>query len=646
MINKIKILASAILVLAVSACSNLDESLMKVITDDVTVEEIYSESFELGIGKFTQYSETGNEVWAYHSSGYMIMTGYTNSVYSANVDWLISPSIDLSEITASHFTFNHVARYFTDPSADATIWVSDDFTGTGDPNLANWTQVVTPPFKDPGAWPNSLPSAGEYSLTKYAGKKVYVAFKYKSSATKAGTWELNNFKVKKGEASVSANVLYSNTFGSSKGDFTAVSTLGDQKWEYSATYGCMLMTGYVGSRYANEDWLVSPEIDLTSVVNSYVTFDHAGKFFGTPTNEATLWVSENYTDSANFASASWTKVNIMNYFTNTSYDFISSGNLDLSSYAGKKIRIALKYTCTTSVAGTWEVKNFAVYEGKASGSEEVPFNVSEAVAAQSGGSAWVEGYIVGYAWPFKTQYAYYLGADTCTQVTNVILSDTVGVYYSSKSVALQLPRGTLRSLVNLKENKSMLSTKIKVFGTLSSNAGIAGIINPTKYELPDGTTGTVTINTLYTESFASNLGAFTQIDKLGTQVWKFSSGYGAVMTGYANSVNNANEDWLVSPEYDLTGVSSAALTFDHTINKGVVANMRTEQTLWVTSDNGVSWTQVAIPTYPAGNNWTFVSAGEVSIDAFAGKKIKVAFKYKCTTSSSATWEVKNFKIFN
>ena len=140
------------------------------------------------------------------------------------------------------------------------------------------------------------------------------------------------------------------------------------------------------------------------------------------------------------------------------------------------------------------------------------------------GSAWVEGYIVGYAWPFKTQYAYYLGADTCTQVTNVILSDTVGVYYSSKSVALQLPRGTLRSLVNLKENKSMLSTKIKVFGTLSSNAGIAGIINPTKYELPDGTTGTVTINTLYTESFASNLGAFTQIDKLGTQVWKFSSG--------------------------------------------------------------------------------------------------------------------------
>jgi hypothetical protein len=46
------------------------------------------------------------------------------------------------------------------------------------------------------------------------------------------------------------------------------------------------------NNYASESWLISPEIQLPSG-KSYLTFEHAGGFFGTSSNEATVWISKN-----------------------------------------------------------------------------------------------------------------------------------------------------------------------------------------------------------------------------------------------------------------------------------------------------------------------------------------------------------------
>jgi len=628
--------------LALSACSNLEDSAF-VIKSTSSETVIYSETFDSGLGEFTQYSDSGAQVWSGYSGGYATITGYANSTNYANVDWLISPAIDLTNVTNAHLTFDHVARYFGDVNSEATVLISEDYNSAVSPSKSTWVKLSTDQFVDPGVW-TPFQKSGEISLSAYAGKKVHIAFKYISSATKAGTWEIQNFLVSKGEAVVTATSIYSNSFGSSKGDFTAISVSGAQTWTYSSAYNCMVASGYTTTNNANEDWLVSPEINLTNDTAFYLAFDQAGRYFGTPANDATVWVSENYTDSANFASATWTKLNILNYFTNSSYTFVNTGNLDLSSFAGKKIRIALKYLSTTSSAGTWEVRNFNVFKGKASGIISNPFTISQAVSYQSGGLAWVSGYVVGYSWPFLSQYGYYFTPDTCTQIANVILADSLNALYSSKCVAVQLPRGGARNVLNLKTNKSLYGKKIKIYGTLSSFMGIAGLTNPLQYVLPDGTTGTAGTSTIYSETFGSSLGSFTSNNVLGTQAWKFASGFGASMSGYSGG-NIANEDWLISPEVDLTKYSSAALSFNHTINKGVVANMKTEQTLLITKDNGVSWTKLTIPTYPAGNVWTFVNSGEISLDAYVGNKVKIAFKYLSTTSSSATWEINNFQIY-
>lgn len=624
--------------LALTACSNLDESAFVQQTDESI---IYSEPFATTKGKFIAKSVLGEQTWTQDPSrGYIGITGYVNSVNQANEDWLVSPVIDLTSIAAANLSFDYV-MHRGNFSTDASVWVSENYSNDSLPASATWVELKTNIISDPGNYVFS--NSGELSLTAFAGEKIRVAIRFLSSATNSGTLELKNFLVKKGEAAIEEKVLFSDYLASSIGTFTQQSVTGAQIWAFSGSYSCMVASGYAnGVRNANEDWLISPEIDLTNVTSAYCSFEHSGQYFGNATSEATLWVSDNY--SAGLPStATWTQVTILNYFT--SFTFVSTGKLDLNSFAGKKIHVAMKYISTTAVAGTWELRNFKVYEGQAGGAEAKPLTISEASMYQSGGTAWVQGYIVGYSWPYLSQYAYYLSADTCTQKVNVLLADTNQNVYSSKCLSVQLPRGAIRNNLSLVSNKGVFGKKLKIFGTLSTNTGIAGLISPTKYTLSDGTSGTATpLTTYFSETFAANLGAFTQTSVVGAQTWKWSSGFGATMSGFSGG-NIANEDWLISPTIDLTTLSSAAMSFDHTINKGVVANMKSEQTLWVSTDDGATWKSLSIATFPAGNNWTFVNSGEIDLDAYAGKKIKLAFKYICTTSSSATWEIKNLKIY-
>lgn len=159
--------------------------------------------------------------------------------------------------------------------------------------------------------------------------------------------------------------------------------------------------------------------------------------------------------------------------------------------------------------------------------------------------------------------------------------------------------------------------------------------------------------TYLNEPFAVSQGAFTAQSVSGAQAWTFSTaGYGMTMSGFASSASHANEDWLISPALDLKKASSAVISFDHTINKGTVGNMKTYHTLWISKNytsgapSTATWEQVPITTYPAGNNWTFVNSGNIAIPAaYQGiDNVHFAFKYICTDSESASWEIKNVKV--
>lgn len=155
------------------------------------------------------------------------------------------------------------------------------------------------------------------------------------------------------------------------------------------------------------------------------------------------------------------------------------------------------------------------------------------------------------------------------------------------------------------------------------------------------------------ETFATGQGAFTindkQIPEGGSYVWKHDAGtatggtpyYYMKASAYISSAK-ASESWLISPEVDLSTATTATLTFMHIINHA--GDMQTQQTLWVTETSTENWQQVTIPNYPAGNNWNEVSSGNIDLSAYAGKKIKFAFKYVSTTAAAATWEVYDVKV--
>lgn len=156
------------------------------------------------------------------------------------------------------------------------------------------------------------------------------------------------------------------------------------------------------------------------------------------------------------------------------------------------------------------------------------------------------------------------------------------------------------------------------------------------------------------ESFATSQGNFEidnkQLPEGGTYVWKHDAGtpeggnpyYYMKASAFINKAAKASESWLISPEVDLSTATNATLTFMHIINHA--GDMQTQQTLWVTETSTENWQQVTIPNYPAGNNWNEVSSGNIDLSAYAGKKIKFAFKYVSTTADAATWEVYDVKV--
>lgn len=155
------------------------------------------------------------------------------------------------------------------------------------------------------------------------------------------------------------------------------------------------------------------------------------------------------------------------------------------------------------------------------------------------------------------------------------------------------------------------------------------------------------------ETFATGQGAFTindkQIPEGGSYVWIHDAGtatggtpyYYMKASAYISSAK-ASESWLISPEVDLSTATNATLTFMHIINHA--GDMQTQQTLWVTETSTENWQQVTIPNYPDGNSWNEVSSGNIDLSAYAGKKIKFAFKYVSTTAAAATWEVYDVKV--
>jgi endonuclease/exonuclease/phosphatase family metal-dependent hydrolase len=193
---------------------------------------------------------------------------------------------------------------------------------------------------------------------------------------------------------------------------------------------------------------------------------------------------------------------------------------------------------------------------------------------------------------------------------------------------------------------SATQTVVNFYSTTSDHTPVSAIFRFSEQQEPDCE------NLSFSETFAQSLGNFTQYSVQGSQFWYWREIYGANVSGYSSAVNYVNEDWLISPAFDLSKVSSALLSFDHAINySGTESDKLKNQTLWVSTTyssgdpTGTTWTPLTIPTIPAGNSWAFVNSGEIQIpDAMLHENARFAFKYLSDASVAGTWELKNLSL--
>ena len=158
---------------------------------------------------------------------------------------------------------------------------------------------------------------------------------------------------------------FTETFETSQGNFTidnkTMPTELTYVWKHDATNKYMKASAYANStKYATESWLISPEIDLSSAPSAFLSFDHVMRYFGTANQEGTLKVTIDN-------GANWADVTIPTYPDGSSWTFVSSGEISLASYVGKKIKLAFIYKSSTDAAATWEIKNVKVYKTSTAG---------------------------------------------------------------------------------------------------------------------------------------------------------------------------------------------------------------------------------------------------------------------------------------
>lgn len=124
---------------------------------------------------------------------------------------------------------------------------------------------------------------------------------------------------------------------------------------------------------------------------------------------------------------------------------------------------------------------------------------------------------------------------------------------------------------------------------------------------------------------------FVKGEKYQWQTRPNGNGLGAQFSSYKSGEDN--EAWLISPEVDLTNVPDGILSFGVKYSYAIAGHQ--PLTVKVSSNYvsgdvnaGVEWMDLtSLFSYPGEDNKTYHTSGNVSLEAFSGKKVRIAFVY-------------------
>jgi len=250
------------------------------------------------------------------------------------------PALGKGSTSFVSYNFNHGPKAYLEEYAGASRYTlsNADYTSMGG---AVMIYKYFSPSNPPASY---LP---DFLKTKYpdVADSTLKMINYKYATTNPSGGEVN---------------IFDEEFSNSLGDFQVVNITGNQKWT-AASYKqnqYAKMSGYSKGSQDNEDWLISPAINLSGFSNPNMQIDQAINYLNNQWDQTTVQVSTDYTGDV--ATATWTPVTITTKPTGNDWTFVTSEKIDLSAFKGKTIHVAFKYVSDTNNAATWEVNWFKV----------------------------------------------------------------------------------------------------------------------------------------------------------------------------------------------------------------------------------------------------------------------------------------------
>jgi hypothetical protein len=184
-----------------------------------------------------------------------------------------------------------------------------------------------------------------------------------------------------------------------------------------------------------------------------------------------------------------------------------------------------------------------------------------------------------------------------------------------------------------------------ITGIATNYNGADQIVIRTPDELHMTGTGCTTYHKKDFNDNSITSGGWTQKSVVNGSVLWAAGTFGTVkyckITGYVSG-NQNSENWFISPSINLSSAINPIVTFA-TAAKYTGNNLE----VWVSSNyvsgapGSAVWTQLNTfslsPNNPGSYAWT--PSGNVSLNAFKYSAVRIAFKYKSTTSGASTYEL-------
>ena len=223
-----------------------------------------------------------------------------------------------------------------------------------------------------------------------------------------------------------------------------------------------------------------------------------------------------------------------------------------------------------------------------------------------------------------------------------------GTYFEAQTVTISCT--TEGSTIHYTLDGTNPSESSPVYTTplmIETSTTVKAIAMKEGYDDSNIATATYTIQTgfvtIFNQDWEGEMNGWTFVDVEGEAQWSVAQ-YSGNHYAYANGYNHgANEDWCISPAFNLDAIGNPVLTF-RTAKNYNGPDLQVFFSNDYDDEDPTNATWIPLTCALSQGSWTWTESGDIDLSAFSGTNCYIGFKYTCEESSAAGWEVDDIQL--